>query len=184
MVDSVLTLKFLISLVFVGAILAVSIKFLLSKSRFGPISFALVLLVGGYFLYDQMIYTTSDATVIKEFHEDSEIRNLQIRKVEFEIGTYSFKERMLIEDEETIRKILQDLSDIELKREINKEPGGADYVLDLLISNLKNDMVETGTIQIIVGKEYINDYKIVSDKDHLKTLKELDERNDLEWETE
>ncbi|KMJ59874.1 hypothetical protein AB685_03190 [Bacillus sp. LL01] len=183
MVDSVLTIKFLISLVVFGVLLVGAVKLLLRNSRFGPLSVALVILVGGYYLYNQMISTTSDAALLKEVHEDSEIRHLEIRKLEFEGSTYSFKKRILIEEEKTIREILQDLSDLKLKRELNMEPGGAEYVLNLLVSQPKDNMIETGNIQITVGKEYIDDYyKIVSDKNHLKTIKELEQ--DLEWEKE
>ncbi|WP_226679813.1 hypothetical protein [Sutcliffiella horikoshii] len=183
MVDSVLTLKFLFSLVVFGVLLVGAAKLLLRKSRFGPISVVLVILVGGYYLYDQVISTTSDAAVLEEIHEDSEIRHLEIRKVVLERGIYTYKERILIEEEETIQKILKDLSGLELKRDINKEPGGAEYVLNLLVSNQKDNLIETGNYQITVGKEYIDDYyQIVSDKDHLKTIKELE--RDLEWEEE
>ncbi len=183
MVDGVLTLKFLISLIVFGVLLVGAVKLLLRKSRFGPISVALVILVGGYYLYDQMISTTSDATVLDEVHEDSEIRHLEIRKLEFETSTYSFKKRILIEEEETIREILKDLSGLELKKELNMEPGGAEYVLNLLVSNPKENLIETSNIQITVGEEYIDDiYKIESDNDHLETIKELE--RDLEWEKE
>ncbi len=183
MVDGVLTLKFLISLVVFGVLLVGAVKLLLRKNRFGPISVALVLLIGGFYLFDQINSTTSDATVLKEVHEDSEIRYLEIRKLELEGGTYSFKERILIEEEETIREILKDLSGLKLKRELNKEPGEAEYVLNLLLSNKKDNRMETGNIQITVGREYIDDlYKIQSDKDHLKTIQELE--LSLEWEKE
>ncbi|WP_404428462.1 hypothetical protein [Sutcliffiella horikoshii] len=183
MVDSVLTLKFLISLIVFGVLLVVAVKLLLRKNRFGPISVALVILVGGYYLFDQMNSTTSDAALLNEVQEDSEIRHLEIRKLEFEGSTYSFKERILIEDEETIRKILKDLSGLELKKELNMEQGGAEYVLNFLVSNSKDNMIETGPVQITVGEEYIDDiYKIESDKDHLKTIKELE--RGLEWEKE
>lgn len=176
MVDSVLTFKFLISLVVFGVLLVGAVKLLLRKSRYGPISVVLVILVGGYYLYDQMISTTSDAAVLEEIHEDSEIRHLEIRKVELERGIYTYKERILIEEEETVQKILKDLSGLELKRDINKEPGGAEYVLNFLVSNQKDNMIETGNVEITVGKEYIDDYyKIVSDKDHLQTIKELEQ---------
>ncbi|MGD7051499.1 hypothetical protein [Sutcliffiella horikoshii] len=181
MVDSVLTLKFLISLIVFGVLLVGAVKLLLCKSKFGPISVVLVILLGGYYLYDQMISTTSDAAVLEEINEDSQIRHLELRKVELERGSYTFKERILIEEEETIQEILKDLSGLDLKRDINKEPGGADYVLNILVSNQKDNVMETGNVQIIVGKEYIDDYyKIVSDKDHLKTITELE--REVEWE--
>ncbi|WP_404442763.1 hypothetical protein LG307_13365 [Sutcliffiella horikoshii] len=183
MVESVLTLKFLISLVLFGILLVGAFMLLLRKSRFGPLSIALVILVGGYYLYDQMISTTSDAVVLEEVQEDSEIRHLEIRKLEFERSSYSFKKRILIEEEETIRKILNDLSGLELKKELNMEPGGAEYMLNILVSNSKDNKIETGHIQIRIGEEYIDDiYKIDSEKDHLKTIKELE--RDLEWEKE
>ncbi|TYS55883.1 hypothetical protein FZC74_17645 [Sutcliffiella horikoshii] len=183
MVDSVLTLKFLISLIVFGVFLVGAVKLLLRKSRLGPISVVLVVLLGGYYLYDQMISTTSDAAVLNDVHEDSEIRSLEIRKLEFEGSTYSFKERIMIEEEETIQEILKDLSGLDLKRDINKERGGADYVLNILVSNQKENVMETGNVQIIVGKEYIDDYyKIVSEKDHLKTIKELE--REVEWKEE
>lgn len=183
MVESVLTLKFLISLVLFGILLVGAVMLLIRKSRFGPLSVALVMLVGGYYLYDQMISTTSDDAVLEEIQEDSEIRHLEIRKLEFEGSTYSFKERILIEDEETIRKILKDLTGLELKKELNMEPGAAEYVLNFLVSNSKDNMMKTGPVQIKVGEKFIDDiYKIDSDKDHLKTIKELE--RDLEWEKE
>lgn len=182
MVDSVLTLKFLISLVVIGALLAGSVRLMFRRNRFGPLFVTLVVLGGGYFLFDQIRSDTSDVAVFNEVREDSVIRHLKIRKVELERGTYTFKESILIEEEETIREILKDLSGLDLKREYDKDPGGADYVLDLLISNPKDNLMETGTIQITVGKDYINDYKIVTEKDHLKTLKELEDREDLVWE--
>ncbi|WP_339146601.1 MULTISPECIES: hypothetical protein [unclassified Sutcliffiella] len=184
MVDSVLTLKFLISLVVFGALFAGAVRLMLRRNRFGPLLVALVVFVGGYFLYDQIRSTTSDAVVFDKVREDSVIRHLKIRKVELERSTYTFKESILIEEEATIREIMKDLSGLELKREFDKEPGGADYVLDLLISNSKDNLMKTGTLQITVGNEYINDYKIVNEKDHLKTIKELEEREDLVWEKE
>ncbi|NMH74159.1 hypothetical protein HF078_13795 [Bacillus sp. RO2] len=109
---------------------------------------------------------------------------MKINKGTFDSGLYTYKESILLEDEKTIRDILEDLSGLTLKREANKERGGAEYVLELLVSNPNDNIIETGTIHITVGTEYINNYKIVSEKDHLKTIKELEVREDLEWEKE
>ncbi|MEA3322516.1 MAG: hypothetical protein U9Q88_21255 [Bacillota bacterium] len=184
MVDGVLTLKFLVSLIVFGVLLIGVVKLLLRKSRFGPLFVALVLFVGGYFLYDQIRSTTSNTAVLAEYREDSEIRHLKISKVTFDSGLYTYKESILLEDEKTIRDILEDLSGLTLKREVNKKRGGAEYVLELLVSNPNDNIIETGTIHITVGTKYINDYRIVSEKEHLKTIKELEVREDLEWEKE
>lgn len=186
MVDGMLTWKFLFSLVITGILLSGAIKLVLINNRFGKLALTLVLLIGGYFLFDQTRSTTFEKAVLMDsIQEDSEIKQITIQKVES--GTSlndKIIDKIIIEDKEFILEILNVFLGMDLHKEFSKSRDNEKYRLSFLVSTRKENKIVTDYYSFFVGEEYLNDYKIVREKNHLNTLEELLEREDLGWEDE
>jgi len=107
-----------------------------------------------------------------------------------EINTYDFsgnmperKASVTIEEEEIIERILEDFSGLELKKDYDIQNIYRDYQIEIVVTNqIKEKHFSTTIIRFDLDKNYVNDYQIVSETNHLKTIEYLVENDEIDWQ--
>ncbi|MFD2762374.1 DUF4181 domain-containing protein [Lentibacillus juripiscarius] len=145
-----------------------------------------------FFISDLMKYTTFQEVVSDQLHEETEIRRISIRVNELNNAgmAETIKKRATINDDETIDRILQDFSEMELK----KDDGFLEerkYYISIVTKNKKaEDYYKTEDLVVYVGNHYISisegrasRYRIVSETDHLQTIESLVKSDKIDWST-
>jgi c-di-AMP phosphodiesterase-like protein len=141
-----------------------------------------VLIIGTVVVLNQMKYTTLFDLYSDQLNEDSDVKSVSITINDFSGNMPKQIRRVTIEDEKTIERILADFSGIKLKEDEDIQHHGRDYHIDIVVTNqIKEDHSSTTTIRLDLDKNYVNDYKIVSKKEYLKTIKSLAEDDRLNW---
>jgi hypothetical protein len=73
-----------------------------------------------------------------------------------------------------IEQIIDDFSEIKLKKDDDIQHRVRDYHIDIVVTNqIKEDHFSTTTVRLDLDNNFVNDYKIVSKKERLKTIKSL-----------
>ncbi|CAG9621603.1 hypothetical protein [Sutcliffiella rhizosphaerae] len=138
-------------------------------------------LVGGFIGYQHFRPISFTTYTQAYMEEDSILQSLTITRVVE--GRGNLKEKAVIEQEEIIQKVLDDLLRVKLYKNMNLEQYyNHTYRLEFRVSTLKNGMLITNRHFYYVDETYVDNNKIVKDVNHLKTIRELDANNDLNWE--
>jgi hypothetical protein len=141
-----------------------------------------VVVVGGILLLNQMQYTTFSKLVSEQLNDESEIKNITITINDFSNHFKGRKADVTIEDEAIIEGILNDFETLKLKKEINTRFREHKYDIRILTTNLtKMNYYLTDYLTLSVDDDYINNYHIVGQANHLKTIEALIENEDIEW---
>ncbi|WP_202081594.1 hypothetical protein [Caldalkalibacillus salinus] len=129
-------------------------------------------------------YTTFEDVYADSLNEDTMVESVTIfindltnHKPEREVRT-----RTTIEDTDVIARILDDLSGLELKNDPENYSFYKKYALVFTVTNEeKHHFYRTNKLHINIDEQHLNRYKIVNGTDHLKTIKQLVESDDIEW---
>jgi hypothetical protein len=89
--------------------------------------------------------------------------------------------RITVEDTDEIDRILADLNELKLKKVTDSGEPWKKYRVEFLVVNEYGNLLETNRVSYAVDQNYINDYQIISDRNHLSTIEELVESKDMEW---
>lgn len=155
------------------------------KKRSTLIASVIIVIFGTLFIVDQMQYTTFQKLVSDQLNEESIVESISItiNDVSESGGLPVRVARVKIEDEEIIKRILQDFSDMELKRDVDARYTGRDYSVRILTTNeVKENFLETSSISLDLDDYYVNEYEIVNETDHLKTIELLVESDEIDWD--
>ncbi|WP_078379975.1 hypothetical protein [Sutcliffiella halmapala] len=168
-------------------IAVVSLILLLSfKKRILVSIVIIVVAIGAVYVYDRAKYITFPELVETQLNSESTVRDITITINDNDLsgdGLPVRKAHVTIEDEEIIKRILDDFSDLELKKNVNAQGTFKEYQLRLLIINpSKENGLVTDSLYLYVDEHYVNDFAIVGETDHLKTIKYLVESDEVEWE--
>lgn len=155
------------------------------KKRSTLIASVIIVIFGTLFIVDQMQYTTFQKLVSDQLNEESIVESISItiNDVSESGGLPVRVARVKIEDEEIIKRILQDFSDMELKKDVDARYTGRDYSVRILTTNeVKENFLETSSISLELDDYYVNEYEIVNETDHLKTIELLVESDEIDWD--
>ncbi|RXJ04401.1 hypothetical protein DS745_03175 [Anaerobacillus alkaliphilus] len=154
------------------------------KKKKTLISAVAVVVVGTILLIVASQYTTFEKLVSNYINEETEIKDVTITILDPSSDRRTRIASVTIKDEEIIERILDDFSGLRLKRDRDARYYGREYEIRIFATNkTKRGDYLTTSYYLFVDEDYVNEYKIVNDVDHLKTLMELIEDEEIEWTT-
>ncbi|QOY34981.1 hypothetical protein AWH56_020035 [Anaerobacillus isosaccharinicus] len=153
------------------------------KTKSKLIAAVMVVLVAVFFLVNHMQYTTFPKLVSNQLNEKSQIRDMTITINDNSNGYRDIEASVTIEDEEIIEQILTDFESLKLKRDINHRFREHNFTLSILVTNeTKKHVYNTSSQTLYIDDDYINNYRILSATNHLKTIEALIENEEIEWQ--
>jgi hypothetical protein len=160
--------------------LVVSLRLVVKKKISFKVA-TVIVTIGVLLIIEFMKYTTFEKIYIHQLNEESIVENITI--VEFTDD--HFPERYAhatIRDEEIIDDIIEDLTSMRLKKDTGEHSFLRDYYIRILTTNMtKDNYLLTDSFSFTLDDQHINDFEIVSDTNHLKTIEELVEDEDVDW---
>jgi len=141
------------------------------------------LILAGFFIMERSKYTTYDFS--DNLGEESKIERLTIRVKENPEEGFpgSPVNKVEIKDQQMIERITDDLKSLKLKEEEHPDLFKRKYELEFVVTNkVEEEVYETEFVKLYLDENHLNGYEIISDSNHLETLKSLEENKDLEWE--
>jgi hypothetical protein len=167
---------------FLFAVLICLVTFILSlmiKNRKTLIIVMGVLIIGTIIFIWQMKYTTFLELYSDHLNEDSAVKSVSITINDLSSNMQANIRTVTIEDEEIIDRILEDLSSLELKKDDGVQHRFRDYHIKMVVTNqIEEDHFSTDVIHFDLDKNYINDYRIINETNHLKTIDSLIEEKE------
>jgi hypothetical protein len=140
------------------------------------------LVLGTIYLADQMKYTTFTKLYSKQINEGSVLESVTITVNELIDGIPKGKMQTTIKDEEVIEQIIGDLSELELKKEDHPDDIFLKYEVRFVSTNkIKEDTYQSEFVGVDLDDNYLNNYEIVSDTNHLKAIESIVENKEYEW---
>ncbi|TYS14990.1 hypothetical protein FZC78_16995 [Rossellomorea vietnamensis] len=138
-----------------------------------------VLVIGFFFAVQQLKYTSFPELYDKTLKEDSVIEEINIREYDPSDDSLETSASKVIEDQDTIERLMNDFSKVELKKEDGTAREFYQYHVEIIVTNQAGeDRYLTNVINIKLDQDYLNDYKVISSTNHLKTLQSLVSRKD------
>lgn len=140
-----------------------------------------VLAIVGLFYMHQ--FTNFEKLVSHQLNEDTVVRHITI---DVNDPNERYRDRvatLTVEDEDTIEQILTDLSKLELKRDPDSRTFVRKFHVRILTTYEEETHLVTRYLGLDLDENYLNEYEIISDTDHLQTIKTLWESDELEWRT-
>lgn len=172
---------FALMAIFIGLLALFLSLFFKTKSKL--IAAVMVILVAVFFLVNHMQYTTFPKFVSDQLNEKSEIRDMTITINDNSKGYREREASVTIEDEEIIEQILADFEPLKLKRDISHRSSENKFTLSFLVTNeTKKHVYNTSSLTLYIDDDYVNNYRILSATNHLKTIEALIENEDIEWQ--
>jgi hypothetical protein len=170
---------FLIGILIVLVTLFISVFI---KNRITLVIVMAILIIGILIFLNQTKYTTLLELYSDQLNEDSVVKSISI-SINEQSGNMSDKIRSVtIEDEEIIERILEDFSNIELKKEDDIQHLYREYHIVIIVTNkIEEDHLKTTTIGMDLDKNYLDNYRIISETNHLKTIESLAGDKDMDW---
>ncbi|WP_100009825.1 hypothetical protein [Lentibacillus sediminis] len=145
------------------------------------IAVLVIFIVGITYLINEQKYTTFDELYSDQLNEDSIVRSVTIR-----IGgiTENYA-HTTIEDEEVIDQIVESLRGLELKENRNAPFMEEDYTVRITTTNeIEEGLLRTESFDLRLDGDYLNQYQVVGETDHLSIIERLVESEEVEWERE
>ncbi|WP_174732233.1 hypothetical protein [Mesobacillus harenae] len=118
-INKIINIFWELSNVLLIGILLVLVTFLMSlifKKKMTLLAAMMVIILGSTFILDRLQYTTFQKLVSEELNEESTVRSITIRKNGL-VENNQKTSRVTIVDEETLQQILDDFSEVKLKRD-------------------------------------------------------------------
>ncbi len=145
------------------------------------------LIIGTFLIFEWDKYSSFEKHVAKNLHEGTIIENMNIQIYETSKEDEYFPERkawVTIKDKQIINAVLEDFSDLKLKRDDDSRRQVREYDIKILVTNkVKPDLLVTKSIHFEVDQDYLDNYRILGKTEHLKTIKSLEKNEEIEWET-
>ncbi|RXI96192.1 hypothetical protein DS745_20840 [Anaerobacillus alkaliphilus] len=137
-----------------------------------------------FLIVNHMQYTTFERKIAKKINEATEVRELTIS---FNDPDKQRKGQVTIEDEETIERILEDFKFLKLKRVVRGESSDPSSKLSVNLTFTISTWMDlnynlTESYRFNADERFLNGYKILGRTNHFKTIKELIESEEVEWE--
>ncbi|WP_164670117.1 hypothetical protein [Virgibacillus doumboii] len=166
-----------------GIILLMLLLSAFIKKRTTLIIVTVSIIFGTIFLVDQMKYTTFTELYSDEINDDSILEKATLTVYERADDHFPKRKAELeIEDKEIMEDLFQDFSKLELKKDENLDDPFRIYSIRFVSTNkIKENTYESEFVTLDLNSNYLENYEIVSDTDHLKTIGSLVENEELDW---
>lgn len=172
-----------------GSLLAVLVAFIISRfiqDRMKVIVITFVIIVGLVIfvnvLANILSYTSFTQYVSEHINEETTINNVSITVNDIDDrGKKLDYTSITIEDREIIENLLQDFSEVKLKKDFYRSHWGEKYRVDFFVTNPASDgnYVITNSFSFSVDENYLNNLKIMNSTNHLNTIEEIVRDEDL-----
>ncbi|MEC5423498.1 hypothetical protein QGM71_08310 [Virgibacillus sp. C22-A2] len=138
--------------------------------------------IGTAFIIDQMKYTTFQEVFSEQINEKSDIRGMSISINDVSNRIPETKATATIRDEEIMERVLADFLKLELKKDVDAQLYHRDYTIKITTNNeVEEGRSVTDSFTMYVDENYINEYEVLSEKDHLSTVDLLVEDDAIDW---
>ncbi|WP_449539665.1 hypothetical protein [Ferdinandcohnia sp. Marseille-Q9671] len=151
------------------------------KKRILVIFVMLIILLGTFLLFELDKRTTFNKLVSRNLNEQSIVQNVSIQILEPSTGNR--KASVILTDEKIIENVLEDFSTMKLREDRDARQLYRKYRISILTTNERDDILYTESINFSLDEEFLDEYEITNHSDHLKTIQELVDREDIEWIT-
>lgn len=153
------------------------------KKRVPLITVMAILIIGSIIVLNQTKFTTLLKLYSHQLNEDSVVKSVSISiNVQAE-NRPDIIRSVTIEDKKIIEQIIDDFSGIELKEDDDIKQIFRDYQVEIVVTNqIEENHFSTTTIHLDIDKNYVNEYKIISETNHLKTIESLAENDKVDWQ--
>lgn len=152
------------------------------KNKIFLLAVNLILIFGTMFFIEHLKFTTFEEFVSEHLTEESTVRNISITINDLSGQRPITAVRATIEDESVINDILEDFSEIELKKDENVRFLRKKYVVGITANNpVRENISRTTTLYLEMDSHYLEEYRIISESNHLKTIESLIESKEVEW---
>ncbi|WP_067730936.1 hypothetical protein [Oceanobacillus damuensis] len=168
-------------------IIAVILMLFIKKGTALIISACIVVVLGiaATFIIDQLKYTTFQEAFSEQLDRDTVLRQIVISTHN---SSNQYPERVAsvtIEDEEIMEAIINDFMGLELKKDTDSNSYEWDYTISITKNNqIKEGYSVTRSLTSNVNDSHINDYEVIDNKNHLKTVGSIVEDKEFEWDIE
>lgn len=143
----------------------------------------LTLIIAVIIVINQTRQTTFQELFSEQLNEETTVRSISIAINEVSGYRTETEARTNIEDESLMNDILEDLAEVELKKDEDAPLIGKKYTIGVTVNNEVGDNhSSTTTLYIDVNNNYLNDYKITRSSNHLETIESVVEDEEVEWE--
>ncbi|MBP1970240.1 hypothetical protein J2Z83_002358 [Virgibacillus natechei] len=154
---------------------------LLFKKRSTLIVAVAIVVVGTIFIVYQSKYTTFQELVSNQINEENTVRDISITINDLSSDIPERKASVTIGDEEITERILEDFSEVELREDQEARPIDRKYRISIRTTNeIEENVLKTDSFTLSVNDNYIDDYEIISETDHLKTIESLVESEEAD----
>ncbi|MGM0834751.1 MAG: hypothetical protein ACQEV7_01260 [Bacillota bacterium] len=168
-------------ILFFGIFLACGYYYLSYKKKLVMGLIFIAVAIGGAVLVYQLKYNTFEEWNSEHFGEETTIRSVSIHVNETTDGFPVELGRITVEDKDEIDRILADLIGLKLKKVTESGEPWKKYRVEFLVVNEKGNLLETNSLSYSIDQNYINEYQIISEQNHLSTIEELVESEEMEW---
>jgi hypothetical protein len=140
------------------------------------------LIIGSALAINQTKYTNLIKVYSNQLNESSVVESISITVQEPSEYVPKNVRSVTIQNKEVIEKILEEFSRIELKEENIQHLYRSYYIVIVVTNQIEKDHFSTTSIHLNIDKNYMNNYKINSKTNHLKTIKSLVEDASVDWQ--
>ncbi|KGX89593.1 tripartite tricarboxylate transporter TctB family protein [Pontibacillus marinus] len=118
-----------------------------------------------------------------QFNEDTEFEVANLSIYEFSEGEMPERQAMLkIKDQAIIDRILSDFKNMKFKKDEHAERHFRKYHLTVTVTKkVKKDHFTSETFTYDFDEDYLFNYEILNETNHMQTIKSLRENDDLNW---
>ncbi|GAE25386.1 hypothetical protein JCM9140_1377 [Halalkalibacter wakoensis JCM 9140] len=170
---------FLIAMALIGV--AVLLSFFM-KNKILIFVTLLILVTATIFAIDQTRYSTFEELFEDQLHDDSTVKAMSIAINDISGQIPNTEVRATIEDESIIHAILEDFSELELKKDEDALYSDNRYTIAITINNeVREGVSRISDLYIDVDYHSLNGYEIISNTNHLQTIESLIEHEKVEW---
>jgi hypothetical protein len=140
------------------------------------------LIIGSAIAINQTKYTNLIKVYSNQLNESSVVESISITVQEPTEYVPKNVRSVTIQNKEVIEKILEEFSSVELKEENIQHLYRSYYIVIVVTNQIEKGHFSTTSIHLNIDKNYMNNYKIISKTNHLKTIKSLVEDDSVAWQ--
>lgn len=144
-----------------------------------------VVFIGAFYLIDQQRVTSFPTLASHQITEETMIRSITITAYEDPEDVRSGRSIAKIDDEDIIEQLLYDFSNIDLREDRGASSSRfyRKYNISILTTNpISEDHLKTTTFSFNLDDTHLDQYRITSETNHLKTIEALIDNEEIEWE--
>lgn len=144
---------------------------------------AICLVLASFFIGYQIQYTTFEDLYSDLLNNDSEIERIRLTVYNPSDSLISDRIKdVTIRDEKIINRILDDFKSMELKKEEDPPTGTRKYDVRFVVTKeVETNLYRTEYISFNLNEDFLSNYEIISDTNHLETIKSLEENDEVDW---